>query len=82
MEFEILFDEDGLERFIIYLSDEIKYLQSAKYQRALMSKSLREQIKKRDNYTCKHCGNSISIEPNLLLEIDHIIPCKQGWVKH
>ncbi len=78
LEFEILFDEEGLERFIVYLSNEIKYLQSANYQRALMSKKLREYIKRRDNYTCRYCKNSTHIEANLLLEIDHIIPLSKG----
>lgn len=36
--------------------------------------TLREWILKRDNYTCKQCGNSMTIEPNLLLEVDHITP--------
>ena len=49
-----------------------------KEQRALMTKALRESIKKRDHYTCCECGNSIHKEPNLLLEIDHIIPVSKG----
>lgn len=36
--------------------------------------TLRELILKRDNYTCKQCGNSMTTEPNLLLEVDHITP--------
>ena len=32
----------------------------------------------RDNYTCCNCGNSTYLEPNLLLEIDHIIPVSKG----
>ena len=32
----------------------------------------------RDNYTCKSCGNSTHDEPNLLLEIDHIVPVSKG----
>ena len=39
-----------------------------------MTKKLREFIKNRDNFTCCICGNSSHVEPNLLLEIDHIIP--------
>lgn len=50
----------------------------AKEQRNLMTKKLREQIKKRDNFTCCACGNSTYDEPNLLLEIDHIIPVAKG----
>lgn len=43
-----------------------------------MTKKLRDHIKKRDNYTCCICGNSIHNEPNLLLEIDHIVPVAKG----
>ena len=45
-----------------------------------MTKKLREYIKKRDNFTCCNCGNSTHVEPNLLLEIDHIIPVSKGGV--
>ena len=76
--------------FIVPMTEEtiielIKLLESkltasafAKEQRTLMTKKLREFIKKRDNYTCCNCGNSIYAEPNLLLEIDHIIPVSKG----
>jgi len=50
----------------------------AQEQRAMMTKKLREFIKKRDNFTCCNCGNSTHAEPNLLLEIDHIIPISKG----
>lgn len=50
----------------------------AKEQRSLMTKKMREFIKKRDDFTCCNCGNSIYKEPNLLLEIDHIIPVSKG----
>ena len=43
-----------------------------------MTPQLREEIKKRDNYMCCNCGNGTEIEPNLLLEIDHIIPISKG----
>lgn len=49
-----------------------------KAERSAMTNDLREAIKKRDNYTCKICGNSIYNEPNLLLEVDHIIPVSKG----
>ena len=49
-----------------------------KEQRALMTNKLREFIKVRDNFTCCNCGNSTHLEPNLLLEIDHIIPVSKG----
>lgn len=49
-----------------------------KTQRSAMTKDLREAIKKRDNYTCCECGNSVFNEPNLLLEVDHIVPISKG----
>lgn len=49
-----------------------------KVQRNAMTNDLREAIKKRDNYTCCICGNSVFTEPNLLLEVDHIIPVSKG----
>lgn len=50
----------------------------SKIERSNMTSDLREAIKKRDNYTCCICGNSIYKEPNLLLEVDHIIPVSKG----
>lgn len=47
-------------------------------QRSAMTNDLREAIKQRDNYTCCQCGNSVFKEPNLLLEVDHIIPVSKG----
>ena len=47
-------------------------------QRRLATLALKETIKMRDDYTCCECGNSIYKEPNLLLEVDHIIPVSKG----
>lgn len=80
MKADVILNINNLERFIHYLSDLVKFKKSVAGQRALMTSHLREQIKKRDNYTCKCCGNSSHIEPNLLLEIDHIIPLSKGGV--
>ncbi len=77
---DILFDLNNLERFINYLSEVVKFRQSIAGQRALMTSSLREKIKNRDNYTCQICGLSTSDEPHLLLEIDHIIPLSKGGI--
>jgi 5-methylcytosine-specific restriction endonuclease McrA len=45
-----------------------------------MTTKLREQIKERDNYTCKSCDISTHTERNLLLEIDHIMPLSKGGI--
>lgn len=75
---DVVMDIQNLNRFVKYLSDNIKFKKSIAGQRALMTSELRKQILRRDNYTCKNCGASIHEEPNLLLEIDHIIPVSKG----
>ncbi len=77
---QIFLDINGLNNFIQFLQDSIKTKKSQAGQRALMTPKLREQIKQRDNYTCQNCKNSTYNEPNLLLEIDHIIPISKGGV--
>ena len=71
---------ENLNRFVTYLSEIVKFRKTIAGQRALMTSALREKIKKRDNYTCRHCSNSIKKEPNLLLEIDHIKPLSKGGI--
>lgn len=80
MSCDVTLDINNLERFIDYLSNLIKFKKSVAGQRALMTSSLREKIKKRDNYTCQQCGASLAVESNLLLEIDHIIPLSKGGI--
>ena len=75
---DIKLDVDNLDRFIAYLSDLVKFRNSIAGQRALMTSSLRERIKQRDDYCCKICGLSANQEKNLLLEIDHIMPLSKG----
>lgn len=75
---EYFFDTNGLK----LLYSEVKSLLSkqnhAKAQRSAMTAQMRESILRRDNWTCQRCGNSIYKEPNLLLEVDHIIPISKG----
>lgn len=78
MRCSVVFDLDNLNKFVMLLSEKIKFRKSIAGQRALMTSKLREKIKERDNYTCKICGASVENEPNLLLEIDHIIPVSKG----
>lgn len=70
--------EDNIIELIKALENKMTNAYFVKEQRVLMTQKLREQIKKRDHYTCCVCGNSIEKEPNLLLEIDHIIPVSKG----
>lgn len=77
---DIKLDVDNLDKFVNYLNDLVKFRNSIKGQRSLMTSKLREYIKQRDNYTCKTCSISTYTERNLLLEIDHIIPLsKDGF---
>ena len=75
---EIKLDIENLDNLIYYLKDLIKFRKSVEGQRALMTSSLREKIKLRDEFTCKICSLSTKDEPNLLLEIDHITPLSKG----
>lgn len=69
---------ETIEELINTLKSKLTQAAFAKEQRILMTPKLRESVKKRDQYTCCMCGNSIAKEPNLLLEIDHIIPVSKG----
>lgn len=77
-ECDVVMNIDNLNRFIVFLSEKIKFNKSVAGQRALMTSKLRQKIKERDGFTCKQCGASVEKEPNLLLEIDHIIPVSKG----
>lgn len=76
--FTVPMTEETIVELIKTLESKLTASAFAKEQRALMTKKLREFIKTRDNYTCCTCGNSSHVEPNLLLEIDHIIPVSKG----
>lgn len=47
-----------------------------KNQRRLMTPELRDEIARRDNYTCQSCGKYMP--DGVGLQIDHIIPVKEG----
>lgn len=76
--FTIPMTEDNIIKLIKMLENKLTASAFAREQRALMTKKLRESIKRRDNFTCCNCGNSTHTEPNLLLEIDHIVPVAKG----
>ena len=76
--FTIPMTEEIIVELIKMLEGKLTTSAFTKEQRTLMTNKLREFIKERDNFTCCNCGNSIYREPNLLLEIDHIIPVSKG----
>ena len=76
--FTVPMTEETIVELIRMLEGKLTASAFAKEQRALMTPKLRTFIKIRDNYTCCTCGNSTHVEPNLLLEIDHIIPVSKG----
>jgi 5-methylcytosine-specific restriction endonuclease McrA len=45
------------------------------YKRVPLPPKLRFEILKRDNFTCRYCGRK---PPEVVLEIDHIIPVVEG----
>lgn len=76
--FTVPMTEETIIELIKVLESKLTQSAFTKQQRALMTKKLRDAIKIRDNYTCRQCGNSTHKEPNLLLEIDHIVPVAKG----
>lgn len=78
--FTIPMTEETIVELINLLESKLTMSAFTREQRSLMTNKLRQQIKERDNFTCKFCGNSTHTEPNLLLEIDHIIPVAKGGI--
>ena len=76
--FGVPMTEETIVELIKALESKLTASAFSKEQRALMTNKLREFIKTRDNFTCCNCGISTHTEPNLLLEIDHIIPVSKG----
>lgn len=76
--FTVPMTEETIVELIKALESKLTAAAFAKEQRSLMTRKLRNHIKERDNFTCCNCQNSTHAEPNLLLEIDHIIPVAKG----
>ena len=74
----ITLNEQTIDALINYIDKNITNSKTASVQRALMTKKLREFIKRRDNFTCQNCLVSTSDQSLLLLEVDHIIPVSKG----
>lgn len=76
--FRLKIDAEMLGLLSDAISEKLNKQGHTKIQRDAMTSDLREAIKQRDGYTCQICGNSVYEEPNLLLEVDHIIPIAKG----
>jgi HNH endonuclease len=74
----ITLNTSTIDALIALLSVKIRFAKSAAGQRALMTAKLRGFIKEHDHHTCQQCSASIAVEPNLLLEVDHVIPVSRG----
>ena len=74
----VTLNRQTIDVLIETMSQKIKWRKSAAGQRALMTTTLRNMIKTRDNHTCRYCSISLSAEPHLLLEVDHIMPVSKG----
>lgn len=74
----VTLDTPTIDALIETLGTKIRWRKSAAGQRALMTAKLRSSIKMRDNHTCRYCSVSLSAEPHLLLEVDHIVPVSKG----
>lgn len=74
----VMLDTSTIDGLVETLSQRIRWKKSAAGQRALMTSTLRNWVKARDNHTCRYCYVSIAAEPHLLLEVDHIIPLSKG----
>jgi len=75
---ELKLDSKTIDSLLEAMSEKIRFRKSAAGQRALMTASLRTHIKTRDNFACQYCSVSVATEPNLLLEVDHIMPLSKG----
>jgi len=75
---EVKLNSPTIDAIIETLSEKIKFKNSAAGQRSLMTAKFREYIKNRDKFTCLTCSISITDEPHLLLEVDHIHPVSKG----
>lgn len=56
--FTVPMTEENISELIKVLESKLTASAFAKEQRILMTKKLRDLIKRRDNFTCCNCGNS------------------------
>jgi len=66
-----------IKNMISIIESRENYQKSIKYQRDIMTDSLRYKILKRDGFKCSVCGASAKLD-GVKLEVDHIIPVSKG----
>ncbi len=74
----VYFDHVMVHNVRLYVENAMSKSNFTKRQRSKMTPALREYIKKRDHYTCQICGDNIHKNPDIILEVDHIIPVSKG----
>ena len=74
---EFTYSFSSILNFIETVKQHEEYMKSAKYQRSILSDSLRYDVLKRDKFTCQLCGAS-SKKDGVKLEVDHIFPVSKG----
>lgn len=78
LSYKLVLTPNKINEIIENVDNIYKKEKTSGYQRVKLTKQIRESILARDNWTCQRCGNSVYNEPNLLLEVDHIIPISKG----
>lgn len=73
---EKIFNIVEIKKAIEYCQINIKFHETAAYQRSLMTDSLRYDIMRRDGFKCQLCG--ASAKDGVRLHVDHIIPVSKG----
>lgn len=74
----VYFDRDMVHNVRVYVENLMSKSSFTKRQRSRMTPALREYVKRRDHYTCQICGDNIYKNPDIILEVDHIIPVSKG----
>lgn len=73
-EFDPFRDENETDKIVEFEKEKKR----RKALRNEITRKLRFEILERDNYKCFYCGASPKNDPNVKLEIDHIIPLDKG----
>lgn len=67
---------DQVNKVLSRLVENKVFKESARYQRSIMTPSMRYDILKRDNFTCQICG--ATSKTGAKLHVDHINPISKG----